>query len=104
VSNSWLLLIFDFGVLGFAGFLGMFLAAWRTCGARWIRASLAALAWVMMCDNAMHATYFCQAMVSLCLAMAIFVGFEVREQLEAEPLAMDDLYDEPPTPLGWSPT
>lgn len=99
VSNSWLLMMFEFGILGFLGFVGLFIAAWRSAAGQWVKAALAVMAWVMVCDNAMHTVFFTQVVVSLCLCFAAYTGYQLRietwranSEYEAELAGMSEEY------------
>ena len=65
VSNSWLLPMLEFGPLGVLGIVGLFWASWRLARDRWALGVLAVLAWIMLCDNAVHAVHFGMAIRTL---------------------------------------
>jgi len=90
VSNSWLLPIVEFGLAGFVGLVGMFIVAWRSSREIWARACLASTAWIMICDNAIHAVHFGPALLSMALAAGILTDIEAQYQ---EAYTLEQAYD-----------
>jgi hypothetical protein len=80
VSNSWLLVLFEHGLLGLVGFLGVFIVCWRLAMQRWAKALLIAMAWLMMCDNAINSLVTVQMLVCAAMAFAVLAGNEYWEE------------------------